>query len=132
MKAFHDEVVKIAKRLEKKQQKAKAREQANEYAETQTTISTWASKTFGNTKSNLRVAIRANEEMAELLRELSVSDTSPKAATEIADIMIVLYRLSDRMGYDLHDLIDAKMQVNRQRTWTLDTTGCGKHTRDKS
>lgn len=100
--------------------------------ESQRTISDWALKTFGNTGTNLRVAIRANEEMAELLRELSVDDNSPKAVTEIADILIVLYRLADRMGYDLHDVIDAKMQVNRKREWKLDKTGCGKHVRDKS
>jgi rRNA maturation endonuclease Nob1 len=95
--------------------------------ETQHTISAWADETFGNSGSNLRVAIRANQEMAELLRELSFDDTNPKAPAEIADVVIVLSRLATRLGVDLQHEINQKMAINRQRTWTLDGTGCGQH-----
>jgi NTP pyrophosphatase (non-canonical NTP hydrolase) len=100
--------------------------------ETQQTISKWANETFGPVGSNQRVAIRANEEMAELLRTLSIDDNdAEKAIEEVADIFIVLYRLVDRMGGDVHAAIDKKMMINRQRRWHLDGSGCERHIRDK-
>jgi len=85
--------------------------------ETQRTISDWAEATFGPASSNVRVAARANEEMAELLRALSADDNNPEAVEEAADVVIVLYRLASRMGTDLHEVIDKKMEINRRRTW---------------
>jgi hypothetical protein len=67
--------------------------------ETQESISEWAEEAFGPVSSNARVAARANEELAELLRALSTDDNSPKAAEEAADVAIVLYRLRARMGF---------------------------------
>jgi hypothetical protein len=99
--------------------------------ETQQSVSEWAVDTFGDTGTNVRVAVRANEEMAELLRELTIDDQSPKAPKEIADIIIVLYRLATRMGVSIQEEIDHKMALNRERVWTLDQSGCGKHVRNK-
>lgn len=96
-------------------------------AETQKLISEWANLTFGPSGSNMRVAARANEEMAELLRALSANDNHPKAAEEVADIVIILYRLAERLGIDLHKEIDRKMEINRDRVWKLDNTGHGYH-----
>ena len=93
--------------------------------ETQSTISRWASETFGNPNSNARVAARANEEMSELLRELTIDDNGEGAAAEVADVLIVLYRLADRMGFDIHAEVDKKMAINRQRKWALDASGNG-------
>lgn len=95
--------------------------------ETQYTIGKWALDTFGEPASNLRIAIRANEEMAELLRELSLNEDSVKAASEVADIFIVLYQVANRMDFDVHAEIDRKMQVNRARKWELDGSGHGRH-----
>ena len=98
--------------------------------ETQASISAWAEATFGPVGSNARVAARANEEMAELLRALTIDDTNFVAAIEeAADVFIVLYRLAERLGVDIHAVIDAKMKVNRARTWVKDGLGCGKHVR---
>lgn len=99
--------------------------------EDQRSISVWAEETFGVATSNVRTAARANEEMAELIRALSIDDSNPDAITEIADVVIVLYRLADRMGVDLHAVIDAKMQLNRSRVWESDGSGHGKHVRSK-
>lgn len=96
-------------------------------SETQQTITEWCDATFGPISSNVRVAARANEEMAELLRALASDDTHPKAAEEIADIFIVLYRLADRLGVNIHREIDRKMAINRAREWKLDGTGHGYH-----
>lgn len=99
--------------------------------ETQASISRWAFDTFGPASSNVRVATRANEEMAELLRALAADDKHPKAAEEIADVVIVLYRLATRLEVDLHEVIDRKMATNRNREWNRDNSGHGYHVRDK-
>jgi Phosphoribosyl-ATP pyrophosphohydrolase. len=92
--------------------------------ETQKTISDWAESVFGPSSSNARVAARANEEMAELLRILTADDQNiVDAAEEIADVIIVLSRLATRMGIDLAYEIDRKMQINRKREWKLDGSG---------
>lgn len=100
--------------------------------ESQESIAVWAAETFGEAGSNARVAARANEEMAELLRALTADDEHPKAAEEIADVMIILYRLAYRLEVDLHQLVDDKMQINRAREWHKDNTGHGYHVRNKS
>jgi hypothetical protein len=66
--------------------------------ETQQRISQWASETFGQPGSNLRVATRAGEELFELFKEISVEIHAEKAIVEAADVAIVLYRLCDRLG----------------------------------
>lgn len=99
--------------------------------ESQSSISTWATDTFGPVSSNARVAARANEEMAELLRALTADDRSPKAGEEMADVLIVLYRLAERLGMDIHKEVDRKMAINRAREWKLDATGHGYHVREK-
>ena len=99
-------------------------------SETQETISQWSVETFGDAGTNLRVAVRANEEMAELLRCLSSKDDSPNAASEIADVIIVLYRLAQRMGVSVQKEIDLKMIINRGRVWQRSNEdGCGYHVR---
>lgn len=99
--------------------------------ETQRSVTEWADATFGPVSSNIRVAARANEEMAELLRALTVDDQNPKAAEEVADIVIILYRLATRLGVDLEVEISRKMAVNRSREWRLDGSGHGYHVRGK-
>jgi len=100
--------------------------------ETQRAIEEWRLATFGPSISTTRIAVRANEEMSELLRALSVDDNNPKAASEIADVMIVLYGVAERLGVDLHDEVDKKMKINRARVWNLDGSGHGYHVRDKA
>lgn len=99
-------------------------------SETQATISAWAEQTFGPAGSNTRVAVRALEEMTELLRCLSADDNHPKATDEVADVVIVLQRLATRLGIDLWAEVERKMAINRGRTWKLDSTGHGYHVRD--
>src|SRR6185436_19430278 len=99
--------------------------------ETQKSISMWANETFGSSGSNMRVAVRANEEMAELLRALSVDDNNQKALDECTDVVIVLCRLVERLGGDFCELIDAKMRINRSREWKKDGSGHGYHVREK-
>lgn len=101
-------------------------------SETQNSISRWADDTFGVAASNARVAARANEEMAELLRALTADDNHPKAAEEVADVVIILCRLATRLGIDLRTQVAWKMMVNRERKWKKDNSGHGYHVRDKT
>lgn len=102
------------------------------HVETQDSITQWATDTFGPASSNARVAARANEEMAELLRCLTANDTHPKAAEELADVVIVFCRLATRLGVDIWEQVDRKMARNRKREWKLTNDGHGYHVRDKT
>ena len=96
--------------------------------ETQETITNWAESTFGEASSCARVAARANEEMAELLRALTADFIDPaKAAEEAADIVIVLFRVAEMCGRDLLEEVDRKMSINRARKWKLSGDGHGYH-----
>jgi NTP pyrophosphatase (non-canonical NTP hydrolase) len=107
------------------------RREGGSMSETQESISAWAEQTFGPSGSNIRVAVRAQEEPTELLRALSVDDDHPKAAEEVADVVIVLQRLASRLGVDLWQEVERKMAINRARVWNMDGTGHGYHVRDR-
>jgi hypothetical protein len=85
--------------------------------ETQASISDWATDTFGPASSNARVAARANEELAELLRVLTVAPDSPKVMEKAADTVIVLYRLAARMGQELRLYINPIMNPESPLRW---------------
>lgn len=97
--------------------------------ETQGTIAAWAADTFGDAASDARVAARANEEMAELLRHVTSGQDNALIVEEAADVMIVLYRLCDRLGMNLDMAVQRKMAVNRRREWQKDGSGHGYHVR---
>lgn len=99
--------------------------------ETQVSISQWAEKTFGPGGTNAHAIARANREMADLLEHVTADDEHPEAAEEVADIVIVLYRVATRLGVDLHERIDAKMAQNRVRKWKPDRTGHGYHVKSE-
>lgn len=95
--------------------------------ETQRSVVAWVEETFGPVGSNARVVARMNEEVAELIRSVAIDDRHPDIPEEMADVVIVMYRLAARMGVDLMEEIDKKMAVNRSREWELDGSGCGYH-----
>jgi NTP pyrophosphatase (non-canonical NTP hydrolase) len=99
--------------------------------ETGKSISDWATETFGQSGSDSRVAARALEEMAELLRKTTAGEAGQAVADECADVVIVLARLAWRNGADIFEAVDRKMQINRQRRWKLDGSGHGYHVRDR-
>lgn len=93
----------------------------------QAAVTEWQNATFGEPKSNLGIAIRANEEMAELLRCLARDDNDQHARTEVADVVIVLCRLVTRLGGSMVRDVDAKMEVNVARKWVKRGDGHGQH-----
>lgn len=94
--------------------------------ETQASITEWADNAFGEA-SHGRLAARANKEMAELLMKVTAQYNDPSIPEEIADVFICLYRLADRFHIDVHDEVDKKMAINRQRKWKVDAHGCAQH-----
>jgi len=100
--------------------------------ENQFTISEWAMSVFGEAGSDARVAARANEEMAELIRACTSGAPVDKIVEEAADVVIVLYRIFSRNGRQMAEEVDKKMAVNRTREWHKDGTGHGYHVRSKA
>ena len=100
--------------------------------ETTESIGFWANQAFGPAPDAARIAVRANEEMAELLRAVTTNQSDAVVIEECADIVIVLARLVHEKGGDLEQAVNDKMAINRARTWKLDGTGHGYHVRDKS
>jgi len=100
--------------------------------ETTQSVADWADEVFGAAPDAARIAARANEEMAELLRAATSGKDGAALAEEAADVVIVLMRLVRDQGCDLFQEIDRKMEINRGREWKQDATGHGYHVRDKS
>jgi hypothetical protein len=99
--------------------------------ETQDSIGQWCEETFGPVPTNIRIAARANDELAELIHALSFDDRDwEKAAEETADVVIALCRLAHNLGFDLWAAVEYKMEVNRRRRWVVDGAGCGKHVKE--
>ena len=100
--------------------------------ETCATVAQWANEVFGPQSDTARVAARANEEMAELLRAATSGKSADEICAEAADVVIVLARMTDLIGINLWDAVEAKMVINRARVWKQDGTGNGYHIREKS
>lgn len=94
--------------------------------ETQESITQWAKETFGPVTDLQRAVERCEEEMVEF----EDAYTPQEHIEEAADVVITFYCMSSALGYDLHEYIDRKMQINRQRKWQKDGTGHGYHIKD--
>lgn len=81
-------------------------------------------------RPNLSRAIRAAEELAELIELLVVDDSDPRACSEVADIRIVLSGIPAAHGHEASDDDDAKMAINRARTWSTTGDGHGQHVKE--
>lgn len=101
--------------------------------ETGYTIQVWAEQTFGVADSDVVIWDRAHQEMIELLERLDPegdkyeSSTLRDAAEECADVVIVLAQIAARQGWDIFDMVDQKMRVNRARKWKVNSKGVGQH-----
>lgn len=96
--------------------------------ETPSTIQQWCMDTFGN-PTPVRIAVRANQEMAELLVAAGDDDMA-KVAEEAADVVICFYQMARVCGFDLKREVQKKMEVNRERRWDTDGRGTGYHVKD--
>lgn len=99
---------------------------------TQREITQWGNDTFGFTKVR-SVGTRMNKEVAELLTaleywEVTGSITNLEAAREeCADVGIMLFQVADKLGLDLLEGMNRKMDVNEKRVWRKTKTGDHQH-----
>ena len=103
----------------------------DESVETPGSINNWALQTFGPDGSDMVVAARANEEMAELIRAIASGKSKEDIAEEAADVIIVLCRIFNRCDTTMWSAIDRKMSINRKRKWKKLDDGTGYHIREE-
>jgi hypothetical protein len=83
------------------------------------------------TRPNLSRAIRATEELAELISLLVTNDTDPSACLEVADVQIVLAGIPAWHDQEQSSLVNEKMAINRARRWNRTGDGHGQHVKEK-
>lgn len=94
--------------------------------ETFATVGDWAIETFGPGTVKRRLE-RAGEELEEAIGEADSGAAIEKVMAEIADVLICLCGAARVAGGDLQRALDAKMEVNRNRQWSLRGDGTGYH-----
>jgi len=73
---------------------------------------------------------RTRDQMiSKLQEEFSEFAAAPLDAFEMADIAIILFDLSDHLGFDLAKVINHKMDINKRRVWRVNENGILKHRR---
>jgi NTP pyrophosphatase (non-canonical NTP hydrolase) len=102
------------------------RENNTEKPENQRSMCDWAEQTFGPVNDPASLVNRALLEMQELGEAVQQRDVS-EIGKEAADVLILLYRLADQFGLDLDQEVQAKMSINRSRTWVSKGDGTGSH-----
>lgn len=95
--------------------------------ETSKTIAQWGADTFGEADNVKVFALRAKEELSELIDAIEQDEPRKDIALEAADVTILLHRLTSILGYELSELVDEKMAINRKREWTPSGNGVGQH-----
>lgn len=88
-------------------------------------ITEWADKTFGQVNAR-RIAVRMNIEMAELISALEHGELE-EARMECADLNVMLRQIAERLGVDLNEITDQKMDINESRTWAKGKDGSFRH-----
>lgn len=83
-------------------------------------------------RPNLSRAIRAAEELAELIEMLVIDDNDPGAPVEAVDTGICLEGIIAAHGQERSVVADTKMSINRTRTWQMTGDGHGQHVPDES
>ncbi len=113
---------------------------AKSFRETQSSITQWADETFGKIQDPKTAIKRLLEEVkeftdyAEAILELPGPPNALQQidlVKEIADIIIVSYRLASIWNMDLQLNVDLKMSINRGRRWKKDGTGHGYHIKEE-
>lgn len=90
------------------------------------TIASWGDATFG--QASLRaLALRAREELDELVTAIDDREGKDNIALEAADVTILLHRLCGTLGIELAEAVNRKMEINRARNWVKSGDGTGQH-----
>lgn len=94
--------------------------------ETQYSVTAWGEETFGPCTSPAVLVARAALEMREL-EEAAQQNDAKEVGHELADVLIILYRVATLYNLDINAIIDDKMRINRARRWERKGDGTGRH-----
>lgn len=94
--------------------------------ETQYSVTTWGEETFGPCASPAVLVARAALEMREL-EEAAEQNDAKDVGHELADVLIILYRVATLYNLDINAIVDDKMRINRARRWERKGDGTGRH-----
>ena len=97
--------------------------------ETQDSVTAWGEQTFGPVATPSVLVERARIEFDELVEAVKTGE-SGDVAQEMADVLIILYRLATIFGFEVSDAVDAKMKINRARQWRPKGDGTGSHVKE--
>lgn len=86
----------------------------------------WAEGEFGK-NTELKIAIRGNKEMAELVSTISNGMTKKSVGEECADVAFFLIQICEKHGFDLMDEVAKKLVINRKRSWKIASDGSHQH-----
>ena len=89
--------------------------------EDQQSIAAWAKGALPSKLQTIdAITAKANDEMAELVRDILTGESRQKVGEEIADVVIPLFQLCQALGLDLLDQVDRKMAIVRARQYDAD------------
>ena len=89
-------------------------------------IRSWQEITFGEAQTPLSVCHKMEEEIVELESEVYYLDFEA-ARKEAADVGILLFGLSEQLGFDLLDAIQEKFIEVKNRKWQQQADGGFQH-----
>jgi hypothetical protein len=71
---------------------------------------------------------RTKDQMiTKLMEEFQELRERPLDAWEMADIFIIMLDLCNHLGFDIAKVVHHKMDINRQREWSINDDGILKH-----
>ena len=83
-------------------------------------VQEWADSVFPHRTAG-SMALKLYSEIGEMLRD-------PKDAGEVADVFIMLLDFARSNGHhNIGALVDAKLEINRKRTWKINPDGVMSH-----
>lgn len=86
----------------------------------------WAEGEFG-VNPELKIAIRGNKEMAELVSTISNGMGKKDIGEECADVAFFLIQICEKNGFDLMEEVAKKLVINRRRKWAIASDGSHQH-----
>lgn len=86
----------------------------------------WAEGEFG-VNPELKIVIRGNKEMAELVSTIMNGMGKKSIGEECADVAFFLLQICEKNDFDLMEEVTKKLVINRKRKWKIVSDGSHQH-----